>query len=178
MKTQQKLENLLEKTLSQGGYELVKLVYLFGSRAKDLKEGQSDSSNIGPLSDYDFGVVISGADEEIASFYSSKRFMLQSKLSRKLNSKVDLVILNRSPIELQYNAITFGIRLFEREVKERVEYEAQALSRYGDYLPVLRSQRKELIHGGITNNETRVQRYRKAFRKTERVLKQARTSQG
>ena len=176
MKSKEELEDILSELLTGFPYEPVNLVYLFGSHAESLKNETPDGSKIGPLSDYDFGVVLSKKDNEINEFNYDKRFKLQSRLSKELSSKVDLVILNEAPIELQYNAISFGIRLYEKTIQNRVEYEARVLGLYGDYLPVLRRHKEELIHGG-RNNETRVQRYRKALAEAERVFEQARTSQ-
>jgi hypothetical protein len=50
-----------------------------------------------------------------------------------------------------------------------VEYEALTLSLYGDYLPVLRNQRKAILEE--SNNEAGIQRYRAALGKTHRLLK-------
>ena len=177
MKTKKNLENLLKSVLSNGPYELVSLVYLFGSRAEKISEGKNGDTKIGPLSDYDFGVFLFGSKEEIADFSTGKRFKLQSGLASKLDSKVDVIVLNNSPIELQYNAISFGVRVFESGPETRVEYESRVLSLYGDYLPVLRSQRDDVISGGNTS-DARVQRYREALGQAERVFKQARTSEG
>ena len=98
----------------------------------------------------------------------AKRFKLQSRLSGLLYSEVDLVLLNEAPIELQYNVISSGV-CFSRALKYRVEYEAKVLGRYGDYLPVLRQQRKDLIDGG--SDEARVQLVRKALREVKKCLK-------
>lgn len=176
MECKVQLEKLAVEIFCQEGDESVVLVYLFGSRVEYLTRTRSQSSAIGPLSDYDFGIFIPYASEKASEFGFNEKFKLQSQLADALDAEVDLVILNRAPIEFQYNVITFGVLLFERSVEERVEYESKVLSRYGDYLPVLRQQKEDIIRGG--SDEARVQRYRKALGKTERVLEQARASQG
>jgi hypothetical protein len=56
-----------------------------------------------------------------------------------------LVLLNRAPIELAFAVIAEGELLFERDVATRVEYEARIMSLYGDYLPILREQRRDIL---------------------------------
>jgi hypothetical protein len=120
---------------------------------------------VGPLSDVDFAVQLSdGADA----------YRLQSELAHELtraleSAHIDLVVLNEAPIELAFHVIADGRRLYERSVTDRVDYEAYVMSRYGDYLPALREQREGILHDS-TSNEKRVQRYRKAFGRTERTL--------
>jgi hypothetical protein len=54
----------------------------------------------------------------------------------------------------------------------RVEFEASTLSRHGDYLPILRRQRKEILEE--RNYEAGIQRYRTALGQTQRLLKEIR----
>jgi hypothetical protein len=49
------------------------------------------------------------------------------------------------------------------------------LSRYGDYLPVLRAQRQSILEEGA--HDRRVQRYREALGRTERALGKIRAAQ-
>jgi predicted nucleotidyltransferase len=135
----------------------IHLVYLFGSRI---------DGEIGPLSDYDFAVVLAQESDLLAT---------QTKLMHQLSvalgtDKVDVIVLNRAPIELAYAVIAQGTRLYERSVEDRVEYEAKVLGLYGDYLPTLRAQRADILRGG--SNDARVQRYRAALGRTERSLGQ------
>ena len=175
MKTKDELTEIVYTALNKVDTEAVHLVYLFGSRAVALLESLSSSDQaVGPLSDYDFGIVIPFTPRTESSISHSEQFGLQSTFADLLDSQVDIVVLNRAPIELQYNVIVSGVLLFEVSIEHKVEYEARVLSRYGDYLPVLRRQRAEIIQGG--SDEARVQRYRKALGKTEQLLEQARTS--
>jgi predicted nucleotidyltransferase len=140
----------------------VKLVYLFGSRVID---------DAGPLSDYDFGIVF-----DRGKFHSSLGAKLAHALTKTLETeRVDVVPLNRAPIELAYAVISQGEVIYESDAETRVEYEARILGIYGDYLPVLREQRRDILQRGV--DDTRVQRYRKAFRRTERTLVEIRTAQ-
>ena len=83
-------------------------------------------------------------------------------------------MLNDAPVELSYAVVATGRCLFEREVAVRVEFEAEVLSRYGDMLPMLRDQRRELIQGG--RYESGVRRNRAVLRQTERVLAEMRAA--
>jgi len=139
----------------------VRLTYLFGSRVGGRTE---------PLSDYDIGVVV---DRKMPYDF---KYRLASELRQALNTeRVDVVILNSAPIELVYNVIAAGKLVYEKSVYERVEFEAITLSKYFDYLPVLRKQRKEILEE--TNYERGIQRHREAFRKTERMLAELRATQ-
>ena len=139
------------------------LAYLFGSRV---------DSEPGPLSDYDFAVL---TDEE--QDVPALRARLAHELAIILETdKIDVVNLNRAPIELAYAVIAQGRLLYQRDEATRVEYEARVMGLYGDYLPVLRAQRRDIHRGG--ERAARVQRYRKALGRTERAIGQTRAAQG
>jgi predicted nucleotidyltransferase len=110
----------------------VNLVYLFGSRVDGW---------VGPRSDYDLGVVLDRVQDAPQSC-----MQLCADLRRILGSvHIDMVVLNKAPIELAYAVIAQGKVLYQRDVTTRVEYEAEVMSRYGDYLPVLRAQRQDIL---------------------------------
>jgi predicted nucleotidyltransferase len=157
----QTLENKLPAIL--GSLKGVRLVYLFGSQA----EGKT-----GPMSDYDVAVLVApGTDGR----------QIQAQLSDELacalqTDRIDVVLLNRAPIELAYAIVAHGQVLYEQDVETRVEYEAYVLSRYGDYLPVLRAQRDDILRGDEYVH--RVHRYRAALGRTERMIGQIAATQG
>lgn len=133
----------------------IQLAYLFGSRV---------TGDVGALSDYDVAVVLDRPADGPAV-----RSRLAHEIAVRLDSdRVDVVLLSRAPIELAYAVIAGGHLLYQRDLATRVEYEADVLSRYGDYLPVLRAQRSALL--GETGHDQRVQRYREALGRTERTL--------
>ena len=137
------------------GLEGVCLVYLFGSQI---------GGNLGPMSDYDLAVLVDRAVDGRAV-----QTRLAHELARALQTdRVDVVLLNRASIELAYAIIAQGKVLYERDLATRVEYEATVLSRYGDYLPVLRRQRDDIMRGD--DHDHRVRRYRAALGRTERTL--------
>lgn len=131
------------------------LVYLFGSRVKGV---------IGPLSDYDFGVLL-----EHGSDVAAYRDELAHALTLSLGTdRVDVVVLNKAPIELAYSVIVQGVVLYQRDLATRVDYEARVMALYEDYLPVLRQQRDDILRG--EDYAKRVQRYREALGRTRRTL--------
>ena len=137
------------------------LVYLSRSRVQ---------GNIGPRSDIDFGVLIEDPEER-----EPERSRLAHEFRKAMGTeRVDVVLLDRAPIELVYAVIAGGECIFQRDEETRVEFEAKILSMYGDYLPVLRAQRKDILQG--ENHDRRVQRYREVLRRTERTLSQFKLS--
>ena len=144
-------------------YPAVRLVYLFGSRAT--------GEQLGPMSDYDFGVLV---ERETADL-----FALQARLTYEFiqivdTDLVDVVMLNQAPIELAFNVIDRGVLLYERDLATRVEYEAYVMGRYGDYLPVLRQRRHDILHQ--ESNARRVQWYRDALERAERTFSEIRAA--
>jgi predicted nucleotidyltransferase len=133
----------------------VSLVYLFGSRA----EGR-----LGPMSDYDLGVLIDRTAHE-----GQVHARLTHKLSCALGAdRIDVLLLNRAPIGLAYAIIAQGEVLYQRDVAVRVEYEAQVMNLYGDYLPVLRAQRDDILRR--EDDGSRIHRYRAALGRTDERL--------
>jgi len=140
--------------------EQVLLAYLFGSQA---------DGSAGPQSDYDIALLV-----------RQPSLALQARLAHEIGTilgtdRVDVVFLNRAPVELAYAVIAQGELLYQRSVAERVEFEAKVLSLYADYLPILRRQREEILKD--VGKETRIQRYREALGRTERTLAGMRTNQ-
>lgn len=84
--------------------------------------------------------------------------------------------VNEVPVELSYCVIAQGRRIYQQSVAVRVEFEARVLGLYGDYLPVLRRQRQEILEGG--QHAAGVRRNREALRRTERTLAEIRGTPG
>ncbi len=137
------------------------LAYVFGSYV---------DGNVGPMSDYDVAIYPTN------NFLNKTRYYISSELSKILGKPVDVVIFNRAPIELRFNIISHNILLFAKDEYMRVEIEATTMSLYYDFLPYLKKQRSELIRG--TNYATSIQRYREAFRETDKVLDKIRAASG
>jgi predicted nucleotidyltransferase len=132
----------------------IQLAYLFGSQADGTQ---------GPISDYDIAVLFTEKPTSQVKYYIAHKLGTLLKTNR-----VDLILLNYAPIELSYSVIANGIVVYNVNTYVRVEFEASILSRYGDYLPILRRQRNEILEGH--NYETGIQRYRTALRETQQLL--------
>ncbi|MDZ7334434.1 MAG: nucleotidyltransferase domain-containing protein [candidate division KSB1 bacterium] len=157
------MQKVLEKDLSQiNRYfqekEFVLLAYLFGSQV---------GGRIGPLSDCDIGIYLS---QEIS--FDAKYYM-EVDLRKILNIQaVDLVIMNKAPLALNYNIIC-GKCIYSVEPAIRVEYEATILSQFFDFLPFLNFHYQNSLSS--SRNEKQIQRNRSALRKTEKLLAEIRT---
>ena len=102
----------------------VALVYLFGSQVSRIT---------GPLRDYDLAILDEGPTGDVAL---QTRF--QFALSRVLGTdRVDVILLNRAPVELAFEIISSGVLLYQKDLFPHVEYEATVMSLYGDYLPYM-----------------------------------------
>jgi predicted nucleotidyltransferase len=113
------------------GRREVLLAYLFGSRAR----GPADAA-----SDYDLGLLLRPGTAP------DSRYAIAHELAALLGAeKVDVVLLREAPVELAYNVIAEGRLVYERDLAERVEFEADLMSRYCDFLPVLRRQREDVL---------------------------------
>lgn len=143
-------------------YHHIALAYLFGSRVE---------GNIGPQSDYDFGILLD-RDADKAAVRSS----LASDLAKLLQSpRIDIVLLGNAPIDLSFAIISHGHILYERDVATRVDFEAKVMGLYFDYLPFLKRSRDEILKEDPY--AARVLRYRKALGRTQRTLDQIRAAE-
>lgn len=97
------MKDLIQKLAKK--YPGIKLVYLFGSRAR---------GDFGPSSDYDFAIYL---DEQDKAQRSTLQVEILSELTSALETDaVDLVILNDlDQPEMKYDIIAEGKLLFEEE---------------------------------------------------------------
>jgi len=107
-------------------YTEIKLVYLFGSRARQES---------GTLSDYDFAVYFDTKDKKRMFDIKLELF---DRISRLLKTdKIDIVILNLSESpELKYLVIQEGRLIFERK-PFKVIVEPNILNEYFDFHKLL-----------------------------------------
>jgi predicted nucleotidyltransferase len=145
------------------GFAEVSLAYLFGSEA---------AGTAGPGSDVDVAVLLKRGSD--AALLREKLALAWQAAVR--HRPVQVVILNKAPLEWAYAVIAAGVVLYERDLATRVEYEAEVLSRYGDYLPVLREQRREILTEGP--RAARIQWHREALGRTLGALEQVRGAPG
>ena len=113
----------------------VEFAYLYGSVAKDLKN---------PFSDLDVAIFAERLDKK-------QSLKLELSLSLALDDLLDAAIksevriINYLPLSVQGEIITTGILVFCRNDAKRVEFETNLRMAYFDFLPVIRSFRRERI---------------------------------
>lgn len=108
-------------------YPEIKLVYFFGSMAKD---------KAGPLSDYDFAFYLDEKDKKKAF---DLKFKLMDKITRELKTdKVDIVILDMAEgPEIKFNIIKEGKLIYEKE-PYKLLIEPKILNEYFDFISILK----------------------------------------
>ena len=110
----QKIEGCLKK-------HPVVTAYIFGSEAKGVA---------GVLSDIDVAVFIHTDIKKADRF--DLRLRLSNDMSAIMGKRVDLVVLNDSPIHLSYEIIRHGKIIFCNDRSAKVDMELDILSRYLD----------------------------------------------
>lgn len=103
------------------------ILYLFGSRARDVAYKKSD---------YDIGIVfidqkkIDSGIEQFSNIYNILTNVFPDTID---GPKLDISFLQKTNAALQMNAICHGIVLFENNPVFRVNYEEGVLKKYDDY---------------------------------------------
>jgi predicted nucleotidyltransferase len=105
-------------------------VYLYGSLARGQGHQESDV-DIAVLYATDPPLTLDGLGVELGT-----------ALERHLGRPVDLVVLNRAPVDLIHRVLRDGILLYERDPAARIRFEVQARNAYFDLLPYLRQYRR------------------------------------
>jgi predicted nucleotidyltransferase len=103
--------------------------YLYGSLARGEEHAGSD---------VDVAVLLPG---EMTPQLSGPMTTLRGDLERLLRRPVDLTDVRRAPVDLVHRILRDGKLLVERDLAERVRFEARARNEYFDLLPHLRRYR-------------------------------------
>lgn len=117
--------------------EGVVCVYLFGSVAR---------GTAGPGSDLDIAVLYENLPPPTLA---GSGVALGAELEAAIGFPVDLVVLNRAPVDLVHRVLRDGILLVERDRNARVLFEVSARNAYFDLKPHLDRYRRaeERPHG-------------------------------
>lgn len=105
-------------------------VYIFGSFGTEFEH---------QFSDLDFGIVFS-----TASIRFEDELRLAALLSQLLKrDDIDIVNLNKAPINLRYRVISEGDLIIEGSYESHSDFLEQTYKRYLDFLPDLLNFRRE-----------------------------------
>ncbi|MFO0981321.1 MAG: nucleotidyltransferase domain-containing protein [Planctomycetota bacterium] len=105
-------------------------VYLFGSVARGTPGLDSDV-DVGVLLECNPPRTLEGLGIDLAD-----------DLSRKLGQRVDLVVLNRAPVDLIKRVLRDGILLVDANPSRRIAFEVRARNEYWDLQPFLERYRR------------------------------------
>lgn len=125
----QALVQRLTRLLAERADGLV-CAWLFGSQARgDARQG----------SDVDVAVLFA---EDPPRTLAGLRLDLADDLAGALGCPVDLVVMNRAPIDLVHRVLRDGVLLFDRDPSARIRFEVRARAQWLDLLPHIERYRR------------------------------------
>ncbi|MGH7857145.1 MAG: type VII toxin-antitoxin system MntA family adenylyltransferase antitoxin [Candidatus Binatia bacterium] len=113
------------RRLLAGRAEDLAAAYLFGSVAR---------GEAGPTSDVDLAVLFGATPPPTLEGLA---FDLQDDLGRELGRPVQLVVLDRAPVDLVHRVLRDGILVLERDRSRRIAFEVRSRNEYFDLVPIL-----------------------------------------
>lgn len=130
--------NISEKNKEEFKALGVAAVYLFGS----LAEGKN-----GPLSDIDLAILLENeARSDIRSeLYQSLYNMFSDIFDLSDFKHMDIVFLDRAPLELSFDVIKNGQVIFDAKPDLRNTFESRVSLLYVDFQPLLRDFDKNIL---------------------------------
>ena len=105
--------------------------WLFGSQAR---------GTAGRESDVDVGVLY---EEEPPPGLAGLGLRLEGEIERRLGRPVQLVVMNRAPVDLVHRVLRNGRLLAERNRSRRIAFEVRARNEFWDLEPILRRYRRQ-----------------------------------
>jgi len=97
------------------------------------------------------GTARSGSDVDVGALFREDpprtlegyRFDLESELERLLRIPVQLVVLNRAPVDLARRVLRDGKLLVNQDPSRRIQFEVRTRNEYWDLEPYLRLYRRQ-----------------------------------
>ena len=126
--TPQEIEKAIVSYFEGSDSDIV-AVYLFGSFGR----GEARAS-----SDVDLGVLYA---QPPPATLASAGFDIGADLSERLGRAVDVITMNRAPVDLVHRILRDGRLLIERNASNRIAFEVRARNEYFDLLPILERYR-------------------------------------
>jgi len=111
-------------------YAGIVCVYVYGSVARGETHGDSD---------IDIAVLYA---QDPPPTFEGLGLELGSTLERLLGKEVDLLVLNRAPLDLIHRVLRDGVLVYDSHPSSRIRFETQARSAFFDLLPYLRQYRR------------------------------------
>ena len=118
------VEKTLRAFLARGDHGVV-AAYLFGSIARGTPR---------PGSDVDIAVLYGG---EPSTSLAGLLLDLETELERVLSAPVQVVVLNRAPVDLIHRVLRDGLLLVDRDRAARIRFEVKARNEFFDLQPIL-----------------------------------------
>ena len=128
-------QRLRELFKTRAAAEGIAAAWLFGSVAR---------GNARPDSDVDVGVLFR---EDPPPTLASYRFDLEADLQDLLDLPVQLVVLNRAPVDLAFRVLRDGKLLVNQTPSRRIAFEVRTRNEYWDLEPYLRLYRRRPAEG-------------------------------
>ena len=115
----------------------VAVIYLFGSHAEGFATERSDA---------DFGVLLK--DPRVLTRDTMPLYLeLLDVCSHYVpnSDRMDIVFLQRAPLELRYDVVTHGIPLFQMDEGSRLDFEERTVIAYCDFQPLLQRFNRAIL---------------------------------
>jgi predicted nucleotidyltransferase len=122
-----KLQEFLSRNAEREG---IAAAYLFGSVAR---------GTAGPRSDVDVGVLY---QEDPPLTLEGLGLRLEGDLESLLGKPVQVVVLNRAPVDLSIRVIRDGKILVDRDRSKRIDFEVKTRFEFWDLEPYLKMYRR------------------------------------
>lgn len=128
------VEKRLREVLStRADAEGIAAAWLFGSMAR---------GTAGPESDVDVGVLY---DQDPPRTLAGLGLDLEGDLEAAVGLPVQLVALNRAPVDLIIRVLRDGKLLVDRDRSRRIQFEVRSRNAYWDLEPYLRLYREKVV---------------------------------